>query len=41
MRVGILTLFHNNDNYGAVLQAYALNRVLRYQGHEVKTITYK
>lgn len=40
MRVGILTLFHNNDNYGAVLQAYALNRVLRYQGHEVKTITY-
>ena len=24
-RVGIITLYHNNSNYGGILQAYALN----------------
>lgn len=27
-KIGILTLFYNNNNYGAMLQAYALQRVL-------------
>lgn len=40
MRVGILT-FHSVDNFGAVLQAYALQEYLRSQGHEVEILDYR
>lgn len=40
MRVGILT-FHRAHNYGAVLQCYALQEVLKKMGHEVEVIDYR
>ena len=40
MRVGILT-FHCAHNYGAVLQCYALQKVLKNLGHEVQVIDYR
>lgn len=40
MKVGILT-FHNADNYGAVLQCYALQEALKSIGHDVKIIDYR
>lgn len=40
MRIGILT-FHRAHNYGAVLQCYALQEVLRGMGHEVEVIDYR
>ena len=39
-KVGILT-FHRADNYGAVLQCYALQEVLKALGHYVEVINYK
>lgn len=39
MKIGILT-FHWSDNYGAVLQCYALQEYLKSQGHEVEIINY-
>lgn len=39
MKVGILT-FHWANNYGAVLQAYALCHVLNDMGHQVRFIDY-
>lgn len=39
MKIGILT-FHRAHNYGAVLQAFALQEYLRKAGHEVKIIDY-
>lgn len=40
MKVGILT-FHRALNYGAVLQCYALQEVLKAMGHEVDVIDYR
>lgn len=40
MKIGILT-FHRAHNYGAVLQCYALQEVLRSMGHEVDVIDYR
>lgn len=40
MKIGILT-FHCAHNYGAVLQAYALQEYLRSQGYEVRIIDYR
>ena len=42
MIFGILT-FHNADNYGAVLQCYALQKALekRYPGNKVDIVDYK
>lgn len=40
MKIGILT-FHRAHNYGAVLQAYALQEMLRSKGHQVEFIDYK
>lgn len=40
MKIGILT-FHRAINYGAVLQAYALQETLRRLGHEVSVIDYR
>ena len=40
MKIGILT-FHCAYNYGAVLQCYALQEILRKLGHEVEIIDYR
>ena len=40
MKIGILT-FHWASNYGAVLQAYALQEHLRQAGHAVEIINYQ
>lgn len=40
MKIGILT-FQNTCNYGAALQAYALQSVLREMGHEVSIVNYE
>lgn len=37
MKIGILTLPFNN-NYGGLLQSYALQTHLKNQGHEVRVI---
>ena len=39
-KVGIVTI-HKINNYGAVLQAYALNRYIRGLGHDAKTIDFR
>lgn len=39
MRIGIIT-FHWADNYGAVLQAYALQNYLQSLGHKVEIVNY-
>lgn len=39
MKIGILT-FHNAYNYGAVLQAYATQEIVKSRGHEVEIINY-
>lgn len=40
-KVGIMTLYHNNNNYGGVAQAYALNKYFTMQGYDSEIITYK
>ena len=40
MRIGILTL-PLNQNYGGILQAYALQTVLERLGHEVRVVEWK
>ena len=40
MKVGTLT-FHSTDNYGAVLQAYALPKAVEKLGHECQVIDYR
>lgn len=40
MKIGILT-FHCAHNYGAVLQCYALQEILKNLGHEVEVIDYR
>lgn len=40
MKTGILT-FHRAHNYGAVLQCYALQEVLKRRGHDVRVIDYR
>lgn len=40
MKIGILT-FHRAHNYGAVLQCYALQEILKKMGHEVWVINYQ
>ena len=39
MKIGILT-FHRGHNYGAALQCYALQEVLKSMGHDVWVINY-
>lgn len=39
-KIGILTLYHNSVNYGAVLQAYALCRVINRFGYTCEQIDY-
>ena len=38
--IGILT-FHRATNYGALLQAYALQKVIENMGHDVKIVDYR
>ena len=40
MKIGILT-FHSTDNYGAMLQAYALSVVVRAMGFDCEIIDYR
>ena len=40
MKIGLLT-FHRAHNYGAILQAYALQQFLVKEGHEVEVIDYR
>lgn len=40
MKIGIIT-FHFAENYGAVLQCYALQEYLKSRGHEVVIINYR
>ena len=40
LRIGIITLWRSSDNYGQVLQCYALQEVLRNMGHDVYLIKY-
>lgn len=40
-KVGILTLYESNHNYGGVLQAYALRKVVDKLGYDCKVIAYK
>lgn len=40
MRIGILTFWWSNDNYGQLLQCYALQKFLRDAGHDVFLIRY-
>ena len=39
MKIGILT-YHRAHNYGAMLQAYALQHFLQSKGHQVDFIDY-
>ena len=40
MKIGILT-YHRADNYGAILQAYALQKTISMMGHECKLVDYR
>jgi len=41
MRIGIITLWNSEDNYGQQLQCFALQRYLRNQGHDAFLIRYR
>ena len=41
MKIGIMTFWWSNDNYGQLLQCYALQKYLREKGHDVFIIRYK
>lgn len=40
MRIGIVTYWMSDDNYGQLLQCYALQKYLRLQGHDAFLIKY-
>ncbi len=39
-RVGIITLYHNSQNYGGLLQAYALVKILKLKGYDAEQIDF-
>jgi hypothetical protein len=39
-KIAILTLYHNNYNYGGLLQSFALWKVLEGQGYDVRQVSY-
>ena len=41
MKIGIMTFWWSNDNYGQLLQCYALQKYLRDLGHEAYLIRYQ
>ncbi len=40
MKIGIMTFWWSEDNYGQLLQCYALQKYLRDQGHDPFLIRY-
>jgi len=40
MKIGILTHYYGSNNYGGVLQAYALTKVLRDMGYDAEQICF-
>lgn len=40
MKIGIITFWNSQDNYGQVMQCYALQAYLKKQGHDVALIRY-
>ena len=40
-KIGIITLYYNNDNYGGIAQSYALNRYIEKLGFDSELISYK
>ena len=40
LKVGVISLYYNNSNYGGLLQAYALCKVLENSGYDCKQISY-
>lgn len=40
-KIGILTLYYKNDNYGGIAQAYALQKYIEYLGYNSELISYK
>ncbi|MDD3184540.1 MAG: polysaccharide pyruvyl transferase family protein [Anaerostipes sp.] len=40
-KIGILTLYYNNDNYGGIAQAYALQKYIETLGYDATLISYK
>lgn len=40
MKIGIIT-FHRANNFGAVLQCYALQETLRHLGYEAEVVDYR
>lgn len=40
MKIGIVTFWNSNNNYGQILQAYALCKYLEHKGHESYIIKY-
>lgn len=40
-KIAILTLYYQNYNYGGLLQAYALQKIIETMGYECKQIAYK
>ena len=41
IKIGIITLYFNNDNYGGIAQAYALNKYIENLGYSSEVISYK
>lgn len=41
MRIGIITMYYGSTNYGGLLQAYALEEVLRELGYDCEQISYQ
>lgn len=39
-KIGIITLYHNNRNYGGLLQAYALQKEVESMGYDCEVINY-
>ena len=39
-KIGIYTLFYNSINYGGILQAYALNRVIREADNDCEVLNF-
>ena len=40
MKIGIITFWDSQDNYGQIMQGYALSQYLTKAGHEVSIIRY-
>lgn len=40
-RIGIVSLYYNNDNYGGIAQSYALYKVLEKLGYQAELLSYR